>query len=594
MISVEEALEKVLSYVEVLESERKSILDCLGQVLAEDVYSTIDIPPLDNSAMDGYALRAGDTRGASESSPRYLVVVGEIAAGSMPTKEVRPGTAIRIMTGAPLPEGADAVVRFEDTDEVSRKSSRGDLSHIGILCQVKKGLNVRCRGEDIARGNLILKKGTVLRPQEIGVLASLGHSTALVIRQPIVAILATGDELIGVDQPLVPGKIYDSNTYTIAAEVSRYGGIPKILGIGRDSVQSLTEKIDEGLDADMLITSGGVSKGDYDIVKDVLAEHGEIGFWTVCMKPGKPLAFGVIKKAAGRRKRKVPHLGLPGNPVSSMITFEQFARPAILKMMGKKILVKPVIRAIIEDDIVNTDGRRLFARVMVTKRGGQYHASLTGPQGSGILTSMAKANGLAIIPESSQGVKAGDMVEVQMLDWGEEQGEVKTLPIVSIVGKSQSGKTVLMEQLIAEFKKRGYKVAALKHSRGGMEIDQPGKDSWKFAQAGSDAVCISSPDKLAFIKKLNHDLNIEEIMSIVGPEFDLVLAEGFRKSKIPKIEVHRKELGDDLLCSPQEISAIVTDGSLDTDIAQLPWGDTVAVADFIEKNFVLKSQSSGF
>jgi len=594
MISVEEALGKILSYVEVLEPEQKPILDCLGQVLAEDIYSDIDIPPLDNSAMDGYALRAQDTRGASESSPRYLVVVGEVAAGSMPTKDVMPGTAIRIMTGAPLPEGADAVVRFEDTDEVNRKSSGGDLSQIGILCQAKKGLHIRGGGEDIAKGDLVLRNGKVLRPQEIGVLASLGRSTALVIRRPIVAILATGDELIGVDQPLAPGKIYNSNTYTIAAEVSRYGGIPKILGIGRDSVQSLTEKIDEGLDADMLITSGGVSKGDYDRVKDVLAEHGEIGFWAVCMKPGKPLAFGVIKKMEGVRTKKVPHLGLPGNPVSSMVTFEQFARPAILKMMGKKILAKPAIRAIIEDDVVNTDGRRLFARVSVTKRGGGYHASVTGPQGSGVFTSMTRANGLAVIPENSKGVKAGDMVEVQMLDWGEEQDEVKKLPIVSIVGKSQSGKTVLMEQLIAEFKKRGYKVAALKHSRGGIEIDHPGKDSWRYSQAGSDAVLISSPDKLAFFKNLNHELSIEEIMPIVGPEFDLVLVEGFKKSKIPKIEVHRKKLGDDILCSPEELSAVVTDGSLDTDIVQLPWGDTVTVADFIEKTFVLKSQSSAF
>ena len=592
MISVEEALEKILSYVEVLEPERKSILGCLGQVLAEDVYSTIDIPPLDNSAMDGYALRAIDTRGASESSPRYLVVVGEVAAGSMPAQEIKPGTAIRIMTGAPLPDGADAVVRFEDTDEVNRKSSGGDLSQIGILCQAKKGLNVRGRGEDITKGDLVLRKGKVLRPQEIGVLASLGRSTALVIRRPIVAIIATGDELIGVDQPLAPGKIHDSNTYTIAAEVSRYGGIPKILGIGRDSVQSLTEKIDRGLDADMLITSGGVSKGDYDIVKDVLAEHGEVGFWTVCMKPGKPLAFGVIKKTKVGKEKKVPHLGLPGNPVSAMITFEQFARPAILKMMGKKILAKPATRAIIEDDVVNTDGRRLFARVSVTRRGGRYHASVTGPQGSGILTSMASANGLVVIPESSKGVKAGDMVEVQMLDWGEEQGEVETVPIVSIVGKSQSGKTVLIEQIIAEFKRKGYKVAALKHSRSGMEIDHPGKDSWRYAQAGSDAVLISSPDKLAFIKSLDHDLSIEEILPIIGPEFGLVLVEGFKKSKIPKIEVHKKELGDDLLCSPEELSAIVTDGSLDTDITQLPSGDPVAVADFIEKNFVLKSQDS--
>ena len=594
MISVEEALDKVLSYVDVLESERKPILDCLGQVLAEDVYSTIDIPPLDNSAMDGFALRAEDTRGASESSPRHLAVVGEVAAGSMPTNEVGPGTTIRIMTGAPLPEGADAVIKFEDTDEVNRKSSRKDLSQIGILCETKKGLNVRRRGEDIARGNMVLQEGTVLRPQEIGVLASLGLSTALVIRRPIVAILATGDELIGVDQPLLPGKIYDSNTYTIAAEVSRYGGIPRILGIGRDSVQSLNEKIDEGLDADMLVTSGGVSKGDYDIVKDVLAEQGEIGFWTVRMKPGKPIAFGVIEKIKGRKKRKVPHLGLPGNPVSSMITFEQFARPAILKMIGKKVLAKPTIRAIIDGDITNTDGRRVFARVVVTRRSGQYYASLTGPQGSGILTSMTKANGVAVIPESSKGVKSGDMVDVQMLDWLEEQGQARTSPIVSIVGRSESGKTLLMEQLIAEFKRRGYKIAALKHSHcGAIEVDQPGKDTWKFAQAGSDAVCISSPRKLAFIKKSDHDLRIDEVLPIIGPEFDLVLVEGFKKSKLPKIEVHREELGNDLLCSPGELLAIVTDGSLDTPLADsyklpiLSWADTAAIADFIEKNFVL-------
>ncbi|MCK5181639.1 MAG: molybdopterin-guanine dinucleotide biosynthesis protein B [Dehalococcoidia bacterium] len=599
MLSVEEALEKILSYVEVLEPERRPILDCLGQVLAEDVYSTIDIPPLDNSAMDGYAVRAEDTYGARESSPVYLAVVGEVAAGSLPTKEIEPGTAIRIMTGAPLPDGADAVVQFEDTDEMTRKSSGGDLSQIGILRQAKKRLNVRNRGEDIARGSLVLEKGRVLRPQEIGVLASLGRSTALVIRRPIVAILATGDELIAIDQPLAPGKIHDSNTYTIAAEVSRYGGIPRILGIGRDSIQSLTEKIDEGLDADMLITSGGVSKGDYDIVKDVLAEHGEVGFWTVRMKPGKPLAFGIMKNVEGSRKRQVPHLGLPGNPVSSMITFEQFARPAISKMMGKKTLTKPTIRAIIEANIANNDGRRVFARVIVTRRDGQYYASVTGPQGSGILTSIAKANGLAVIPETSKGVKAGEMVEVQMLDWMEEQGEQEMSPIVAIVGKSQSGKTMLVEQLIRELKKRGYRIAALKHSHCGVEIDHPGKDSWKFTQAGSDAVCISSPDKVAFIRNLNCELKVEEITPILGSEFDLVLAEGFKKSKIRKIEVHRKELGDGLICSPEELSAIVTDSPTDTLIAdgfKLPifrWSDTAAIADFIEKNFLRAISGEG-
>jgi len=416
MISVEEALEKILSYVKVLEPEEKPILDCLGQVLAEDVYSTIDIPPVDNSAMDGFAVRAEDTIGASRLSPKVLPVIGEVAAGSLPDKEVKPETAIRIMTGAPLPKGANAVVQFEDTDEVARKASGDSSSQIGILRQVEKGLNVRRKGEDIARDALILHKGTVLRPSEIGVLASLGHSTALVIRRPVVSVLATGDELVDIDQPLPPGKIYNSNSYTIAAQVLRYGGLPKVLGIGRDSVESLNEKLDQGLDSDMLITSGGVSLGDYDVVKDVLAKRGEVALWTVSMKPGKPSTFGVIKNG----EKRVLHLGLPGNPVSSMVTFEQFARPAILKMMGKKNLAKPTVQAVIENDIRNTDGRRIFARVMVTRHGEQYHARLTGPQGSGVLTSMAKANGLAIIPENTKGVKAGDIVKVQMLDWSEE------------------------------------------------------------------------------------------------------------------------------------------------------------------------------
>ena len=415
MISVEEALEKILGYVQVLEPEEKPILSCLGQVLIEDVYSTIDIPPLDNSAMDGFAVRAEDTYGASKSSPKVFPVMGEVAAGSMPDKELEPGAAIRIMTGAPLPKGADAVVQFEDTDEVTRKASGANSSQIGVLRQVKKGLNVRCKGEDIAKGALILKSGTILRPSEVGVLASLGRPTALVIRRPIVSVLATGDELIDIDKPLPRGKIYNSNTYTIAAEILRYGGIPKILGIGRDSVQALNEKVSAGLNADMLITSGGVSLGDYDIVKDVLAKRGEIALWTVCMKPGKPSAFGVFKKG----DKRVPHLGLPGNPVSSMVTFEQFARPAIMKMMGKKNLAKPTVQAVIENDIRNTDGCRIFARAIVTKQSGQYHAHLTGPQGSGILTSMAKANGLVVIPENIRGVKAGDIVQVQMLDWSE-------------------------------------------------------------------------------------------------------------------------------------------------------------------------------
>ncbi len=418
MISVEQALDKILNYVHVLEAEERPILECLGQVLAEDVYSSLNVPPLDNSAMDGYAVQSGDTRGASQQSPRFLRVIDTVAAGSMAGCEVEPGTAVRIMTGAPIPEGADSVVIFEDTDETQRQEVS---TEIGILREAEAGLNIRRAGEDIALGSMVLSQGAVFRPSEIGVLASLGRTTVKVIRRPIVAILATGDELVDISQPLPAGKIYNSNTYSLAALVRRYGGIPKILGIARDSEHSVVTRLRQGLDADMFITTGGVSAGDYDVVKDVLAKQGEISFWTVRMKPGKPLAFGIIKGVgkAGLASN-IPHLGLPGNPVSSMVTFELFVRPAMLKMMGKKNLTKPTIEAVVQDSVVNRDRRRLLARVVVEKRDNQYLARLTGPQGSGILTSMTSANGLMIIPEDKAEVVAGDIVQVMMLDWREE------------------------------------------------------------------------------------------------------------------------------------------------------------------------------
>jgi len=419
MISVEEALEKVLSYADVLEAEEVPILESLGQVLAEDINSHIDIPPLDNAAMDGYAVIAADTRGASVQSSRFLQVIDTVSAGSISQQKVTPGTAIRIMTGAPVPGGADSVIRFEDTDEEQRQ--RSGTKEIGILCEVKPGLNIRRAGEDIVRGAIVLSKGTVLRPAEIGVLASLGMSKVNVIRRPVVAVLATGNELVNIDQPLPAGKIYNSNTYSVASLVKRYGGIPKIIGIAFDSEDSLVTKLRQASDADMLITSGGVSAGDYDMVKDVLASEGEITFWTVRMKPGKPLAFGTIKGIDKRgNAKRIPHLGFPGNPVSSMVTFELFARPAMLKMMGKKNLAKPVVEAVLEEPVANTDGRRCYIRAIITKRDGQYYARLTGPQGSGILTSMSLANGLVIVPEDTAGVKAGEIVKVIMLGWDDE------------------------------------------------------------------------------------------------------------------------------------------------------------------------------
>jgi molybdopterin molybdotransferase len=415
VISVDQALEKVLEHIDVLEAEERPILDCLGQVLAEDVFSTINIPPLDNSAMDGYAVRSVDTRGASRKSPRLLRVIDTIAAGAVSQSRVGPGTAIRIMTGAPVPEGADGVVRFEDTDESERQ---GVPAEIGVLVEVAPGAEIRRAGEDVTAGALVLGKGTALRAAEIGVLASLGCRTLRVIRRPVVAVLATGDEIVDINQPLSGGKIYNSNSYSLAALIQHYGAVARILGIASDSEDSLMDKLSAGREADIVITSGGVSLGDYDVVREVLVKQGEIVFWRVREKPGKPVVFGLLK---GRGKAKnIPFFGLAGNPVSAIINFELFVRPAILKMMGRKNLAKPTVRAVVEDAIENTDGRRVFTRVMVEKRGGGYFARLTGPQGSGILTSMALANGLAIVPEDKPGVKPGEVVEVMMLDWSEE------------------------------------------------------------------------------------------------------------------------------------------------------------------------------
>ncbi|MDD5591638.1 MAG: molybdopterin molybdotransferase MoeA, partial [Dehalococcoidales bacterium] len=360
MISVEEALDKILGYVNVLGMAERPILDCLGQILAEDIYSSINIPPLDNSAMDGYAVRSEDSKGASEKTPRILRVIDTLVAGDIPGRRLEAGTAIRIMTGAPVPEGADSIVRFEDTDEALRA---GATDEIGILREVEAGLDIRRAGEDITRGVKVLSRGLVIRPAEIGVLASLGRSTVKVIRRPEVAILATGDELVDVSEVLPAGRIYNSNSYSLAALVRRYGGIPKMLGIARDSEDSVVTSLRNTLEADMLVTSGGVSLGDYDVVKEVLVKQGEIAFWTVRMKPGKPLAFGMINVAGGTGAvEKIPHLGLPGNPVSVMVTFELFVRPAILKMMGKHNLTKPGVKAVIRDSVVNDDGRRIYVR----------------------------------------------------------------------------------------------------------------------------------------------------------------------------------------------------------------------------------------
>jgi len=418
LLSVEEARDQILSYFHVLEAESVPLLDAIDRVLAEAIRADRDVPPLDNTAMDGYAVIAADTAGASPEHPVTLTVSEDLAAGYLARERVRPGTAIRIMTGAPIPPGADAVVPFEETDEGARRPAGGEgrppagarRTKVEIYKAAQPGANIRKAGEDLRAGQIVLDKGAVLRWPEIGLLASVGRRQVAVIRRPRVAILATGDELVEPGETPGPGQIRNSNSYTLAAGVRKYGGIPIQLGIARDNIPDLTAKIHAAFDAqaDLILTSAGVSVGDFDVVKTVLAAEGEIGFWRVNMKPGKPLAFGQM--------RGIPHLGLPGNPVSTAVAFDLFVRPALLYMAGHTRLDKPTVPAVLLDEIQRKDDRRHFLRVIVTETAGQRVARLTGEQGSGILSSFSRANGLAILPETLRSVPAGSVVQVILID----------------------------------------------------------------------------------------------------------------------------------------------------------------------------------
>jgi len=415
MMSVDEALEQILRHITPLGSQEIPITEALHRVLAEDVVSSIDIPPFANSAMDGYAVRSADVTSADSGTPVMLEVIGEVPAGAMPDHAVQPGTAVRIMTGAPVPAGSDAVIPFELTSE-----GRGEIEltagQVAVYRGVKAGDNVRKAGEDIRVGQTMLLVGHVLRPPDIGILAGLGRPQVRVTHRPRVAILATGDELVDVDEPITPGKIRNSNEYTSIALVKRYGGEPVPLGIARDTAEDLTAKIREGLEqnVDLFLTSAGVSVGDFDMVKNVLAAEGEMHFWQVSIKPGKPLAFGSVGD--------VPLLGLPGNPVAAMVAFEVFARPAMLKLGGHASWDKPSVRALLDEDVHNS-GRRHFMRARVRREADGYHVTTRGSgvqvQGSGILSSLVWANGLVVVPEEVTFIEAGREVDVWMLDWPE-------------------------------------------------------------------------------------------------------------------------------------------------------------------------------
>lgn len=400
MISVEEARERVLESIHRLEPVEVELSSALGLALAEPAVSRFDIPPFDNSAMDGYAVQAGDIAGASTDAPAELEVLEDLPAGYIAKATVIPGTAVRIMTGAPLPAGANTVVPVELTGRLPE----GVYIHQAL----KEGANVRYAGEDVKKGETVLPEGTRIDPAELGMLASLGYSRVKCYRRPVVGVISTGDELVDPLEDLAPGKIHDSNSYTVYGLVAEAGAVPLRIGIVRDRPEELRRVFTQHGDrVDAFITSGGVSVGDYDVVKEVLAGMGEMNFWKVAMRPGMPQAFGSV---LGK-----PLFGFPGNPVSVMVSFELFAYPALRKMGGHLELFHPEADAVIDTPMGRKIGRMEFIRVIAEWRDGEYHARVTGPQGSGILRSMVLANALAMLPSEAGRLEAGSRVRIMLL-----------------------------------------------------------------------------------------------------------------------------------------------------------------------------------
>ncbi len=414
MLSVSEAQQAILSNVKRLEPETVSLLEALGRVLAEDVTSDTALPAFDNSAMDGYAVRAADLIGASHDQPVRLPVVADVPAGRPTGVEIATGTAARITTGAMLPRGADTVVPVEDTDDGARGASELPKS-VAIYRAFERGAHVRVTGNDVQQGEKVLNAGTFIRPSEIALMSAVGYSRVKVYRRPRVALLATGDELVAPEQAPGSGQIRNVNEYATAALVLRYGGVPLLLGIARDRTEEVAAKLEEaiGQGADLIVTSAGVSVGAYDVVKDAVKAHGSIDLWRVRMRPGKPIAFGAY--------RHVPFFGLPGNPVSAMMTFEQFVRPALRIMGGFAQWKKPTVSATLLESI-ESDGRETYARAWVEHRDGRWTARLSGGQESNMLSGLARANALVIVPDGVTELEAGAVVVAQMLDWPEEIG----------------------------------------------------------------------------------------------------------------------------------------------------------------------------
>ncbi|MDR7402264.1 MAG: molybdopterin-guanine dinucleotide biosynthesis protein B [Armatimonadota bacterium] len=526
--SVEEAWSAICRRVSRLPAEEVDLLDAAGRVLAEDITAPTDLWPFPRAAMDGVAVRAADVAAASPERPVTLPVIGSIFAGQVPGP-LLPGGAARIATGAVLPPQADAVIPLEQVTLTDQE--------VIVTAPAATGAHVFPAGEDARRGEVVVRAGTVLRAGQVGLLAALGIARVPVVRRARVAVLAVGDELVEPGRSPDAGQVRDSNTFALAAAVAEAGALPRRVGVIPDDPLRVAAALKAVAAADAVIVCGGMSVGERDVVKEAMRLAGvEVVFWRVPMKPGAPAAFGM--------SGATPVFGLPGTPGAAMVAFEELVRPALRRMMGCRDVHRPVLVGRLAQPVRVRPGRRRFLWARAEERGGRLVVYPLRGQGTAALRSVSDANALLLVDEGCAGLERGERVRLQLLGAPTTGSDAPAPSVVAVVGAKGAGKTALIERLAVELRRRGLRVAAVKHDAHGFQIDRPGTDTWRFWQAGVEVAAIAGPGKAAVVIRSGGEPALEALLDLVA-DADVVLVEGYSQSALPKIEVRRAGVASD-------------------------------------------------
>jgi molybdopterin-guanine dinucleotide biosynthesis protein MobB len=588
IVSRKQALDLILGSTYPLETIQLPLEKTLNYIASENIYASADIPRFDRAAMDGYAICSKDTANATKEHPVRLAVVGDVHPSTADLAPIETGQAARIFTGGPIPLRADVVVREEDV--------RYTAGTIEIQDGLRPCQHVWKKGKAVTKGALILQQGEAVSPAVLRILAALQITKVPVTRRPEVCILAIGNELIDLHDRLTGHKIVASNMYMLSAMIEQYGGRVKAAKISRNDKDAVREDIQEGLKSDLLITTGGSSDASSDLTRPLMEEMGiDLRFAAVSMRPGKGTSYGLYDKK--------PVFGLPGTPSAVYVAFYTLVLPALLRLRGFKADGVSPIRAILEQGIKKKPGIEHLAQGLVRERDSAYHVlPLVGPDVE-ISFAMTRANGLIIIDPDKSRLNKGETVLVQPLNPFEApflntslpekkviQGQEAVMaPIVSIVGKSDAGKTTLLEKLVSELTARGYRIGTIKHDVHGFDIDHEGKDSWRHKHAGAHTVAISSPRKVAVIKDVETEETIDGLAANYFQEVDIILTEGYKRESKPKIEVFRSQVHDKPLCTNDDhLVALVSDIPLDLGVPRFELNDIKGLGEFLEQKFLTK------